>query len=213
MYISKFGLKNFDQVTKYFKTVVIKYPFKNKDEGAFWYGFIHVVRWLSQLAVHTFTSDCLCTQVSMMFSNVSEARIRGIWWHLARNSMYSTHFHILWILVSHLYTVNWVEKKRYILRTASTYHMYENIFYKIYSLRIYRKIYRICREWKCILVLYTQLSWNLKKIDISNINNSNYSIAYISKLIAHMSNAIDHWVWDTWVWLYPFKKSTWYMSM
>lgn len=110
MYISKFGLKNFDQVTKYFKTVVIKYPFKNKDEGAFWYGFIHVVRWLSQLAVHTFTSDDLCTQVSMMFSNVSEARMRGIWWHLARNSMYCTHFHILWILVSHLYTVNGVEK-------------------------------------------------------------------------------------------------------
>lgn len=99
-------------------------------------------------------------------------------------------------------------KKRYILRTASTYHMYENIFYKIYSLRIYRKIYRICREWKCILVLYTQLSWNLKKIDISNINNSNYRIAYIKVIIAHMSNAIDHWVWDTWVWLYPFKKST-----
>lgn len=59
MYISKFGLKNFDQVTKYFKTVVFKYPFKNKDEGAFWYGFI--ARWLSQMAVHTFTRDGLCT--------------------------------------------------------------------------------------------------------------------------------------------------------
>lgn len=77
-------------------------------------------------------------------------------------------------------------KKRYILRTASTYHMYENIFYKIYSLRIYRKIYRICREWKCILVLYTQLSWNLKKIDISNINNSNYRVAYIKVNCSHV---------------------------